>query len=88
MLRIEIHLLNLLVTKLFIPYPNEQTINLSGNITGEITDYGSGGQSPVTSDPIEEDIPRLSSKTSLTPSDAHKVVIEVTDSDAENSKGT
>ncbi|XP_011684996.1 PREDICTED: protein SMG8-like isoform X3 [Wasmannia auropunctata] len=58
---------------------------MSGNIA-ESTDYGSGGQSPTTSDPIEEDIPRLSSKTSLTPSDSHKVVIEVTDSDAENSK--
>lgn len=41
----------------------------------------------MTSDPIGEDIPRLSSKTSLTPSDSQKVIIEVTDSDAENSKG-
>lgn len=37
----------------------------------------------MTSDPIGEDIPRLSSKTSLTPSDSHKVVIEVTESDVE-----
>lgn len=41
----------------------------------------------MTSDPIGEDIPRLSGKTSLTPSDSHKVVIEVTESDVENSKG-
>lgn len=60
---------------------------MSGNIVDENTDYGSGGQSQATSDPIEGDIPRLSSKTSLTPSDSHKVVIEVTESDAENSKG-
>nr|XP_012220936.1 PREDICTED: protein SMG8 isoform X2 [Linepithema humile] len=51
-----------------------------------LNDYGSGGQSLATSDPIEEDITRLSNKTSPTPSDTHKVVIEVTDSDAENSK--
>jgi len=62
-------------------------MEISGNIADENTDYGSGGQSPATSDPIEEDIPRLSSKTSLTQSDSHKVVIEVTDSDAETSKG-
>ncbi|XP_032668556.1 protein SMG8 [Odontomachus brunneus] len=69
------------------PQGHTQACSLGGDsLNGEITDYGSGGQSPVTSDPIEEDIPRLSSKTSLTPSDAHKVVIEVTDSDAENSK--
>ncbi|XP_011865598.1 PREDICTED: protein SMG8 isoform X1 [Vollenhovia emeryi] len=55
-------------------------------LNDEITEYGSGGQSPAPSDPIEEDIPRLSSKTSLTPSDSHKVVIEVTNSDAEASK--
>lgn len=60
---------------------------ISGNIADEITEYGSGGQSQATSDPIEGDIPRLSSKTSLTPSDSHKVVIEVIDSDVENSKG-
>lgn len=60
---------------------------ISRHIIDEITDYGSGGQSPATSDPIEEDVPRLSSKTSLTPSDSHKVVIEVLDSDAENSRG-
>jgi len=60
---------------------------ISRDITDEITDYGSGGQSPVMSDPIEEDVPRLSNKTSLTPSDSHKIVIEVTDSDVENSKG-
>ncbi|EZA51583.1 hypothetical protein DMN91_010427 [Ooceraea biroi] len=51
-----------------------------------LNDYGSGSQSPATSDPIEEDVPRLSNKTSLTPSDSHKVVIEVTDSDAENTR--
>ncbi|XP_014483123.1 PREDICTED: protein SMG8 isoform X2 [Dinoponera quadriceps] len=69
------------------PQEHTQACSLGGDsLNGEITDYGSGGQSPVTSDPIEEDISRLSSKTSLTPSDAHKVVIEVTDSDAENSK--
>lgn len=50
------------------------------------TPYGSGGQSPPTSE-TNEDVPKLSSKTSLTPSDAHKVVIEVSDSDAENAKG-
>ncbi|XP_071555169.1 nonsense-mediated mRNA decay factor SMG8 [Temnothorax nylanderi] len=55
-------------------------------LNDEITEYGSGGQSPTASDPIEGDIPRLSSKTSLTPSDSHKVVIEITNSDAENSK--
>ena len=60
---------------------------ISKNIADENTDYGSGGQSSATSDPIEGDIPRLSNKTSLTPSDSHKVVIEVIDSDAENSKG-
>ncbi|KOX73371.1 Protein SMG8 [Melipona quadrifasciata] len=49
------------------------------------TPYGSGGQSPPTSE-TNEDVPKLSSKTSLTPSDAHKVVIEVSDSDAENAK--
>lgn len=32
-------------------------------------------------------MPKLSSKTSLTPSDAQKVVIEVSDSEAENAKG-
>ncbi|XP_011684995.1 PREDICTED: protein SMG8-like isoform X2 [Wasmannia auropunctata] len=64
-----------------------QACSLGADTLNESTDYGSGGQSPTTSDPIEEDIPRLSSKTSLTPSDSHKVVIEVTDSDAENSKG-
>ncbi|KYM81878.1 Protein SMG8 [Atta colombica] len=53
---------------------------------GTDTLNGNGGQSSATSDPIEGDIPRLSNKTSLTPSDSHKVVIEVTDSDAENSK--
>lgn len=63
-----------------------QACSLGADTLNESTDYGSGGQSPTTSDPIEEDIPRLSSKTSLTPSDSHKVVIEVTDSDAENSK--
>jgi len=62
-------------------------MEISENIADENTDYGSGGQSPATSDPIEEDIPRLSSKTSLTQSDSHKVVIEVIDSDAETSKG-
>lgn len=54
----------------------------------ETTDYGTGGQS--TSDPIEENITRLITKTSLTPSDSHKVVIEATrasDSDVENFKG-
>ncbi|XP_011266292.1 protein SMG8 [Camponotus floridanus] len=60
--------------------------SLNGNNTDGITDYGSGGQSSMTSDPIGEDIPRLSGKTSLTPSDSHKVIIEVIDSDAENSK--
>ncbi|KAL6257681.1 hypothetical protein P5V15_011262 [Pogonomyrmex californicus] len=55
-------------------------------LNDEITDYGSGGQSSATSDQIDSDIPRLSSKTSLTPSDSHKVVIEVTDSDAENAR--
>lgn len=63
-----------------------QACSLGADTLNESTDYGSGGQSPTTSDLIEEDIPRLSSKTSLTPSDSHKVVIEVTDSDAENSK--
>lgn len=47
------------------------------------TPYGSGGQSEQTSE-TNEDVPKLSSKTSLTPSDAHKVVIEVSDSDADN----
>lgn len=55
--------------------------------TDEIIDYGNGSQSLATSDPIEEVITRLSNKTSPTPSDTHKVVIEVTDIDAENSKG-
>ncbi|KAG7212648.1 hypothetical protein KM043_012931 [Ampulex compressa] len=55
-------------------------------LNDEITAYGSGGQSPPNSDPTEEDVQRLSNKTSLTPSEAHKVVIEVSDSDAENSK--
>lgn len=50
-----------------------------------ITAYGSGGQSPPTSDPIDEEAQRLSSKTSLTPSESHKVVIEVSD-DSENAK--
>ncbi|XP_076300012.1 nonsense-mediated mRNA decay factor SMG8 isoform X3 [Lasioglossum baleicum] len=46
------------------------------------TPYGSGGQFQQISEP-NEDVPKLS-KTSLTPSDAHKVVIEVSDSDADN----
>ncbi|KAH0955896.1 hypothetical protein HN011_006917 [Eciton burchellii] len=69
------------------PQGDTQACSLGADtLDDEITDYGSGGQSPVMSDPIEEDVPRLSNKASLTPSDSHKIVIEVTDSDAENSK--
>lgn len=58
-------------------------------VTDEITDYGSGGQSPPTNDSINEQVQRLeeNSKTSLTPSDGHKIVIEVSEDDSENSKG-
>ncbi|XP_015586501.1 protein SMG8 isoform X2 [Cephus cinctus] len=53
----------------------------------DIAAYGSGGQSPPTTcDPTVEDAPRLCSKTSLTPSDGHKVVIQVTDADLEHTK--
>ncbi|XP_076653468.1 nonsense-mediated mRNA decay factor SMG8 isoform X1 [Halictus rubicundus] len=55
------------------------TLNVSDD---NRTPYGSGGQFQQISEP-NEDGPKLS-KTSLTPSDAHKVVIEVSDSDADN----
>ncbi|XP_003403110.1 nonsense-mediated mRNA decay factor SMG8 [Bombus terrestris] len=66
---------------------NTQACSLGVNTLNDDirTPYGSGGQSPPTSE-TNEDVPKLSSKTSLTPSDAHKVVIEVSDSDAENAK--
>lgn len=57
------------------------------NVADDITAYESGAPSPLKSDPADEDVPRLSNKTSLTPSDGHKVVIEVSD-DAENTKGS
>ncbi|CAL1682174.1 unnamed protein product [Lasius platythorax] len=66
------------------PQEDTQACSLGANSLNDgITDYGSGSQLSMTSDPIGEDIPRLSSKTSLTPSDSHKVVIEVTESDVE-----
>ncbi|CAK9818597.1 Nonsense-mediated mRNA decay factor SMG8 [Anthophora quadrimaculata] len=69
------------------PQGNTQACSLGVNTSNDDirSPYGSGGQSEQTSE-TNEDAPKLSSKTSLTPSDAHKVVIEVSDSDAENSK--
>ncbi|XP_003701120.1 nonsense-mediated mRNA decay factor SMG8 isoform X2 [Megachile rotundata] len=71
-----------------LPQGNTQACSLGVNnsLNDDIrTPYGSGGQSPPTSE-TNEDVPKLSNKTSLTPSDAHKVVIEVSDSDAENAR--
>lgn len=64
------------------PQGNTQACSLGVNTT-DGTFYS---QSATTSE-TSEDVLKLSSKTSLTPSDAHKVVIEVSDSDAENTKG-
>ncbi|XP_012536412.1 protein SMG8 [Monomorium pharaonis] len=69
-----------------IPQDMQECSLGADTLNDENTDYGSGGQSQATNDPIEGNIPRLSNKTSLTPSDSHKVVIEVTESDAENPK--
>ncbi|KAL2714327.1 nonsense-mediated mRNA decay factor SMG8 isoform X3 [Vespula squamosa] len=61
------------------------SLGVENTLNDDITAYESGAPSPLKSDPTEEDVPRLSNKTSLTPSDGHKVVIEVSD-DAENTK--
>ncbi|KAL2743606.1 nonsense-mediated mRNA decay factor SMG8 isoform X3 [Vespula maculifrons] len=63
------------------------SLGVENTLNDDITAYESGAPSPLKSDPTEEDVPRLSNKTSLTPSDGHKVVIEVSD-DAENTKGS
>ncbi|KAJ8687988.1 hypothetical protein QAD02_023783 [Eretmocerus hayati] len=56
-------------------------------VNDEITAYGSGGQSPPAQvEVIEENTQRYSDKISLTPNDENKVVIAVTDDDAEHSK--
>ncbi|KAK0167296.1 hypothetical protein PV327_004714 [Microctonus hyperodae] len=55
---------------------------LHDNIEG----YGSGGQSQTGSDPAEAEAQRLANKTTLTPNDAQKVVIQVSDTDIENAK--
>ncbi|XP_043288529.1 protein SMG8 isoform X2 [Venturia canescens] len=47
--------------------------------------YESGGRSQLSNDPAIEEARRLA-KTSLTPGDAQKVVIQVTDSEVDNSK--
>ena len=52
-----------------------------------IEGYVSGGQSELTNDPAVEEAQRLVNKINLTPSDAHKVVIQVSDTDAEIAKG-
>ncbi|XP_057317890.1 nonsense-mediated mRNA decay factor SMG8 isoform X1 [Microplitis mediator] len=55
---------------------------LRDNIEG----YESGGQSQLGSDSEGEETRELDSKINLTPSEAHKVVIQVTDTDSENTK--
>ncbi|XP_066583120.1 nonsense-mediated mRNA decay factor SMG8-like [Prorops nasuta] len=55
------------------------------SLNDDITAYGSGGQSPPNSDTNEE-MPILSNKASLTPTDVDKVVIQVSESDADTSK--
>ncbi|XP_033223576.1 protein SMG8 [Belonocnema kinseyi] len=73
--------------ELSTPQGHTQVCSLGvGTINDNITVYGSGGQSPPTSDPVGEETQRLSNKTSLTPSESHKVVIEVSDVDSENLK--
>lgn len=52
-----------------------------------IEGYGSGGQSQSGSDPAGVEAQRLANKTTLTPNDAQKVVIQVSDADIENAKG-
>ncbi|XP_015123123.1 protein SMG8 isoform X2 [Diachasma alloeum] len=47
--------------------------------------YGSAGQSQFTNDPNEDDHQKID-KTSLTPSDGHKVVIQVSDDNSDNLK--
>ena len=55
------------------------------NFLDELTTYDSGGQSQPNSD--HEGVQRLIAKTSLTPNDSQKVVIEVTTTDSDTTKG-